>query len=68
MSQSVAAMAVALYGRNNEPPEPITVIEVCVRAEIKIDDEIIQLPGKFINLLVRSNGSLSFYDDDVESV
>jgi hypothetical protein len=63
MKRSALAMAVALYGTSNAPPEPITVIEVCVRAEIKIDDEIIQLPGKFINLLVRSNGSLAFYDD-----
>ena len=66
VGRSVVAMAAALYG-NNSPPEPTTVIEVCIRAEIKVDTDIIQLPGTTENLQVMNDGSLSFYGDEDEN-
>ena len=64
IGRSMIAMAVALYGNDNAPPESTTVIEVCVRAEIKVDTDIIQLPGTTVNLQVMNDGSLSFYGDN----
>ena len=66
LTSGIGATVAKYYSKATEPPNPVLVIELCIRAEIKIENEIIQLPGELINLLVKNNGSLSFYNNEVE--
>jgi len=58
-------MAHALYSVRQ--PEPIVVIRIEVKGEIKTEDEIITLPIDITNLQVFGDGSLDFYYGENEN-
>ncbi len=62
LNRSLAAIAVAMYTGDNSPPDPVTVLEVCIKAVLDINDDVIILPHKKLNIQVHKDGSLSWYE------
>lgn len=63
MNSTLSKLAFSLYA-DDSPPDSITVIEICLKATIDINDEVIILPNKKLNVQVYKDGSLSWYGED----
>lgn len=64
LSPSITSDIISASMALQKTPEPTVVIEVVVKAAIKIEDEENALPIEILKLQVHSDGSLSFYGED----